>query len=154
MKGKSLSSVRLLPTPWTTAYQAPPSMGFSRQESWSGVPLPSPLTNSTNSQTNRSLQPVSPACGWPWFGLMLITTAAHLLSLNDSTKLYPWQSRRCLQYPNSPSLCACVCVCVCVCARTCTGSHVAKTVGGRNFQPSQIWPSVLFYFGLWNKLYF
>ena len=39
VKGKSLSRVRLLVTPWTTAYQAPPSMGFSRQEYWSGVPL-------------------------------------------------------------------------------------------------------------------
>ena len=38
---KSLSSVRLLATPRTAAYQAPPSMGFSRQEYWSGVPLPS-----------------------------------------------------------------------------------------------------------------
>ena len=38
----SLSHVRLLVTPWTAAYQAPPSMGFSRQEHWSGVPLPSP----------------------------------------------------------------------------------------------------------------
>ena len=42
MKGKSLSRARLLATPWTTAYQAPPSMGFSRQEYWSGEPLPSP----------------------------------------------------------------------------------------------------------------
>ena len=40
-KVKSLSWVRLLATPWTAAYQAPPSMGFSRQEYWSGVPLPS-----------------------------------------------------------------------------------------------------------------
>ena len=39
---KSPSRVRLLVTPWTAAYQAPPSMGFSRQEYWSGVPLPSP----------------------------------------------------------------------------------------------------------------
>ena len=43
VKVKSLSHARLLATPWTTAYQAPPSMGFSRQEYWSGVPLPSPL---------------------------------------------------------------------------------------------------------------
>ena len=43
VKVKSLSHVRLLPTPWTTAYQVPPSMGFSRQEYWSGVPLPSPI---------------------------------------------------------------------------------------------------------------
>ena len=42
MKVKSLSRVRLLATPWTAAYQAPLSMGFSRQEYWSGVPLPSP----------------------------------------------------------------------------------------------------------------
>ena len=41
VKGKSLSRVRLFGTPWTAAYQAPPSMGFSRQEYWSGVPLPS-----------------------------------------------------------------------------------------------------------------
>ena len=41
---KLLSLVRLLATPWTAAYQAPPSMGFSRQEYWSGVPLPSPET--------------------------------------------------------------------------------------------------------------
>ena len=42
MKGKSLSRVLLLATPWTAAHQAPPSMGFARQEYWSGVPLPSP----------------------------------------------------------------------------------------------------------------
>ena len=42
MKVKLLSRVGLLATPWTAAYQAPPSMGFSRQEYWSGVPLPSP----------------------------------------------------------------------------------------------------------------
>ena len=41
VKVKSLSRVRLLATPWTAAYQAP-SMGFSKQEYWSGVPLPSP----------------------------------------------------------------------------------------------------------------
>ena len=43
MKVKSLSRVRLLATPWTAAYQVPPSIGFSRQEDWSGVPLPSPI---------------------------------------------------------------------------------------------------------------
>ena len=41
VKVKSLSCVRLFATPWTAAYQAPLSMGFSRQEYWSGVPLPS-----------------------------------------------------------------------------------------------------------------
>ena len=48
VKAKSLSHVRLLATPWTAAYQAPPSMGFSRQKYWSGVPSPSPP------QVNRS----------------------------------------------------------------------------------------------------
>ena len=42
MKVKSLSRVQLLATPWTAAHQASPSLGFSRQEYWSGVPLPSP----------------------------------------------------------------------------------------------------------------
>ena len=42
VKVKSLSRVWLFATPWTAAYQAPPSMGFSRQEYWNGVPLPSP----------------------------------------------------------------------------------------------------------------
>ena len=42
VKVKSLSCVRLFATPWTVVYQAPPSMGFSRQEYWSGLPFPSP----------------------------------------------------------------------------------------------------------------
>ena len=42
MKVKSLSHVRLFATPWTAAYQAPLSMGFSRQEYWSVLPFPSP----------------------------------------------------------------------------------------------------------------
>ena len=41
-EGYSLSHVQLFGTPWTVAYQTSPSMGFSRQEYWSGVPLPSP----------------------------------------------------------------------------------------------------------------
>ena len=43
VKVKSLSRVRLFRTPWTAVHQAPPSMGFSRQEHWSGVLLPSPV---------------------------------------------------------------------------------------------------------------
>ena len=42
VKVKSLSRVRHFATPWTVAHQAPPSMGFSRQEYWSGLPFPSP----------------------------------------------------------------------------------------------------------------
>ena len=47
VKVKSLRCVRLLATPWTAAYQAPLSMGFSRQEYWSGVPLPSPESDTS-----------------------------------------------------------------------------------------------------------
>ena len=43
VKVKSLSCVQLFATPWTVAHQAPPSMGFSRPESWSGCPFPSPV---------------------------------------------------------------------------------------------------------------
>ena len=50
VKGKSLSRVWLLATPWTTAYQAPPSLGFSRQEYWSRVPL---ATRWTQMKTKR-----------------------------------------------------------------------------------------------------
>ena len=50
VKVKSLSRVRLLAAPWTAAYQAPPSMRFSRQEYWSGVPLPSPQSISRQCQ--------------------------------------------------------------------------------------------------------
>ena len=50
VKVKLLSRVRLLATPWTTAYQAPPPMGFSRQEYWSGVPLPSPIRRIVSTQ--------------------------------------------------------------------------------------------------------
>ena len=46
VKVKSLSHVRPSATPWTAAYQAPLSMGFARQEYWSGLPLPSPLITS------------------------------------------------------------------------------------------------------------
>jgi len=57
VKVKSLSRVRLLATPWTAAYQAPPSMGFSRQEYWSGVPLPSPNTPWENHNSKRHMNP-------------------------------------------------------------------------------------------------
>ena len=62
VKVKSLSHVQLLATPWTAAYQAPPSMGYSRQEYWSGVPLPSLI---------YTLHPFNPfIC---WWTLRLLT---------------------------------------------------------------------------------
>ena len=58
VKVKSLSRVRPLVTPWIAAYQAPLSMGFSRQEYWSGVPMPSPENpmNSMKRQNDRILK--------------------------------------------------------------------------------------------------
>ena len=51
VKVKSLSRVQLFATPWTVAYQAPLSMGFSRQEYWSGLPFPSPTCESEVTQS-------------------------------------------------------------------------------------------------------
>ena len=62
VKVKSLSRVWLLATPWTAAYQAPLSMGFTRQEYWSGLPLASPLAQATGKQptsTRKTGFPVS-----------------------------------------------------------------------------------------------
>ena len=53
---KSLSHVRLFATPWTVVYQAPPSMGFSKQEYWSKLPFPSP-----GDLPNPGIEPSSPA---------------------------------------------------------------------------------------------
>ena len=53
---KSLSRVQLFATPWTVAHQAPPSMGFSRQEYWSGLPFPSP-----GDLPDPGIKPMSPA---------------------------------------------------------------------------------------------
>ena len=53
---KSLSRVQLFATPWTVAYYAPPSMGFSRQEYWSGLPFPSP-----EDLPDPGIEPTSPA---------------------------------------------------------------------------------------------
>ena len=59
VKVKSLSCVQLFATKWTAAYQAPPSMGFPRQEYWSGVPLPSPVSRSMVSSFLQSQVPLS-----------------------------------------------------------------------------------------------
>ena len=58
MKVKSLSRVRLPATPWTAAYQASPSVGFSRQEYWSGVPLPSPYSHWESKNKNLSKEKI------------------------------------------------------------------------------------------------
>ena len=118
VKVKSLSSVRLLATPRTTAYQAPPSMGFSRQEYWSGVPLPSPNQQHSTCLFLHSLSQclaiswinvrLIVMCHWYWpTGYMLqvfrfVCVCVWLFAINmvgciNSLFLPPWQSLTRLQ---------------------------------------------------------
>ena len=87
---KSLSRVRLLATPWTAAYQAPPSMAFSRQEYWSGLPLPCVCVN----KTLIGLRSACPVCGtrvsfaqhcfsdlFGWFGFFCSSCSVYSLGV-------------------------------------------------------------------------
>ena len=86
VKVKSLSCVRLLATPWTAAYQAPPSTGFSRQEYWSGVPLPS-LEHPSNTKQKGIIPSFEPfyllvpwlpnlrECKWESFSIVRYTVS-------------------------------------------------------------------------------
>ena len=91
---KSLSLVRLLATPRTAAHQAPSSMGFSRQEYWSGLPLPSPTVSPSPAEILSS-SPIGLQSQTPWgllvllpdpqavkpdMGLSIFTTGGELLS--------------------------------------------------------------------------
>ena len=77
---KSLSRVRLLATPWTAAYQAPPSMGFSKQEYWSGVPLPS-LSISSSSEYSGLI-----SCRMDWLDLLAVQGMLKNLLQHHSSK--------------------------------------------------------------------
>ena len=80
VKVKLLSHVWLFLTPWTAAYQAPPSMGFSRQEYWSGVTLPS-LISSLKALKSQSLSPAK---------IMFTNTKGFLLACNgEDSEWYP-----------------------------------------------------------------
>ena len=74
VKVKLLSHVRLFRTPWTAAHQAPPSLGFSRQEHWSGLPFPSPVHESET---------------WKWIcSVMSDSSGRH--GLQPTRLLRPW----------------------------------------------------------------
>ena len=106
VKVQSLSHVQLLATPWTAAYQALPSMGFSRQEYWSGLPLPS--WKAMQLSTATTCQIGLPWAVWLWCHWGLFNVAAlpsspkfsqhsrlccsHSACLND---LCSFQSHRC-----------------------------------------------------------
>ena len=90
---KSCSRVQLFATPWTAAYQAPPSMGFSKQEYWSGVPLPSPEA------VYKTL--IIPMCvltspSFPCF---------HKTSPNFRDAVFPWLAPLSLIPCGNPALC-------------------------------------------------
>ena len=90
MKVKSLSRVRLFATPWTVAHQAPPSMGFSRQEYWSGVPSPSSKSG-TNSLKYFFYCQNSPLKTWmfpKYFLVMLIYNCCVLVTSICMLELY------------------------------------------------------------------
>ena len=86
-KGKLLSRVRLFTTPWTAVYQAPPAMGFSRQENWSGVPLPSLSHHPTDSTVDSlassccTLLPHHHCSSWAPFSPPDLEILAYTLSL-------------------------------------------------------------------------
>ena len=91
MKVKSLSHVRLLATPWTTAHQAPPSMGFSRQEYWSGVPLPSPKIETEKRERERN--PVSRR--FPKSGRVTLHTVMSSAQMFPRVDVGPREHRSC-----------------------------------------------------------
>ena len=90
---KSISRVRLFVTPWTVARQTPLSMGFSRQEYWSGLPFPSP-----GDLSNLGIEPGSPALqadalsseppGKPHFNLLRETLIALFVCISVYVKLH------------------------------------------------------------------
>ena len=88
VKVKSLSPVWLLATPWTAAYQAPPSMGFSRQEYWSGVPLPS------LSEVIKVALTQYDWCPYKWGKFVHRDTCRGRTMWRDIVGKWPWQAKR------------------------------------------------------------
>ena len=96
VKVKSLSRVRLLATPWTAAHQAPPSMRFSRQESWSGVPKGVLYTHSYCQLTSPYSQGQS-SCkgGWTILSLFwMVMCPARIFSYLKCKKFYFCEEKR------------------------------------------------------------
>ena len=100
MKVKLLSRVRLLATPWTAAYQAPPSMGFSRQEYWSGVPLPSPLKSLYLSYFHFHYPPLA---GSFLASLKAVGDSCPVLTHDSSAASDPQTVRARLEFPSPKS---------------------------------------------------
>ena len=90
-KVKSLSHVRFLATPWTAAYQTPPSMGFSRQEYWSGVPLPSPWAGQGFRNMYKTWAPV----WWEMDIICCLPTYSSLRMCYNVLGLFAWSKDGC-----------------------------------------------------------
>ena len=105
VKVKSLSFVWLLVTPWTAVYQGPPPMGFSRQEYWSGVPLPSPMEYISF----RSVQSLSRVrlFSTPWIAArqasLFITNSRSSLKLTSIQSVMPSSHLNPLSSPSPPA---------------------------------------------------
>ena len=106
-KGKwSCSVLSDLATPWTAAYQAPPSIGFSRQEYWSGVPLPSPERGNSRSQLIESrsspvlfatsLTPEAGICSWNNLEITMARAMSWVRLLGSVEKL---EAPLCYKFP-------------------------------------------------------
>jgi len=91
VKAKLLSSVRLTVTPGTAAYQAPPSMGFSRKEYWNGLPLPSPFTHPQKPERCLSSSSWSAKGGLHW--LITDFTFSFLYYLSNKV----WETQPCME---------------------------------------------------------
>ena len=128
---KSLSRVRLFATPWTVACQVPPSMGFSRQEHWSGLPFSSP-----GDLPDPGIEPRSPALRadtLPSEPPEKLRPSDSIYGVNNKKYDVKKQAQigrgtgtqrkrtscnyKFCQFPLTRR-CVCVCVCVCVCAHT------------------------------------
>ena len=98
VKVNSLSHIRLLATSWTAAYQAPPSMGFSRQEYWSGVPLPSPK--------GGIRIPLSSKVKDHFLLLSLVLTAGGVPCCSPTGRVFPWERAQGHGAPSTALLCS------------------------------------------------
>ena len=118
VKVKSLSCVRLLATPWTTAYQAPPSMGFSKQEYWSGVPLPSPPPQAATNLLSTSINIFFLLDSThKWDHTVFVFSWLILLSLMQSRYIHVVANGRIFFFfwmNNILRVCVSVCVCLCI----------------------------------------
>ena len=110
------SRVQLCATPWTVAYQASPSMGFSRQEHWSGLPFPSPMHESEKWKWSRSvlsdcsqphgLQPTRLLHPWDfsreeyWSGVPLLSPWNILYAQNRKYRCFQAHTDKCGRYLN------------------------------------------------------